>query len=139
MWPRLTLLVVATCYTLFLSEQFCTDSHAVCAIRRQVLPAMDKPKGPNVALTLGYLPFICTGPDDFADGQLVEEEMTLTSNLDQARARAEKSFKQEERAKEGARAMMEYQTNSELMREKTERLRALRLAKEAAVRTQAGS
>jgi len=65
--------------------------------------------------------------------------MTLTSNLDQARTRAEKSFKQEERAKEGARAMMEYQANSELMREKTERLRALRLAKEAAVRTRASS
>lgn len=100
---------------------------------------MDKPKGPNVALALGYLPLICTGPDDFAGGQLVEEEMTLTSNLDQARARAEKSFKQEERAKEGARAMMEYQANSELMREKTERLRALRLAKEAAVQTRASS
>jgi hypothetical protein len=139
MWPRLTLLVGATCYTLVLSEQFCTDSHAVCAIWRQVLPAMDKPKGPYVALAHDYLAFICTGPDDFARGQLVEEEITLTSNLDQARARAEKSFKQEERAKEGARAMMEYQANSELMREKTERLRALRLAKEAAVRTQASS
>ena len=85
-----------------------------------------------MALALGYLAFICTGPDDFAGGQLVEEEMMLSSNLDQARARAEKSFKQEERAKEGARAMMEYQANSESMREKTKRLRALRLAKEAA-------
>ena len=56
----------------------------------------------------------------------------MSSNLDHARARAEKSFKQEERAKEGARAMMEYQANSQLVREKTERLRALRLAKEAA-------
>ena len=119
-------------YALVLSEQFCTDSHAVCAIRHQVLPAIDKPKGPYVALALGYLAFICTGPDDFAGGQLVEEEMMLSSNLDQARARAEKSFKQEERAKEGARAMMEYQANSESMREKTKRLRALRLAKEAA-------
>jgi hypothetical protein len=58
--------------------------------------------------------------------------MMLTSNSDQARARAEKSFKKEERAKQGAEAMMEYQANSESMREKTERLRALRLAKEAA-------
>jgi hypothetical protein len=63
--------------------------------------------------------------------------MTLTSNLVQARARAEKSFKQEERTKEGARAMMEYQANSKSIREKTERLRALRLAKEAADRTRA--
>ena len=58
-------------YALVLSEQFCTDSHAVCAIRHQVLPAIDKPKGPYVALALGYLAFICTGPDDFAGGQLV--------------------------------------------------------------------
>jgi hypothetical protein len=100
---------------------------------------MDKPKGPYVALANDYLASICTGPDDFARGQLVEEEMTLTSNLDQARARAEKSFKQEERAKEGARAMMEYQANSELMREKTERLRALRLAKQAADRKRLSS
>jgi hypothetical protein len=55
----------------------------------------------------------------------------VTSSSDQARTRAEKSFKQEERAKQGAQAMMEYQSNSEFMREKTERLRALRLAKEA--------
>jgi hypothetical protein len=65
--------------------------------------------------------------------------MTLTSSSDQARTRAEKSFKQEERAKQGVQAMMEYQSNSELMREKTERLRALRLAKEAADSKRAGS
>jgi hypothetical protein len=49
-----------------------------------------------------------------------------------ARARADANFKKEERAKEGAKAMMEYQANERLVREKTERLRALRLAKEAA-------
>jgi hypothetical protein len=65
--------------------------------------------------------------------------VTLTTNLDQARARAEKSFKQEERAKQGAAAMMEYQANSESIREKTERLRALRLAKEAADRKRSSS
>lgn len=53
------------------------------------------------------------------------------SNVD-ARARADANFKKEERAKEGAKAMMEYQANERLVREKTERLRALRLAKEAA-------
>ena len=58
--------------------------------------------------------------------------MTLPS--DAARARAEANFKKEERAKEGAKAMMEYQANSRLVREKTEKLRALRLAKEAAER-----
>jgi hypothetical protein len=65
--------------------------------------------------------------------------MTLTTNLDQARARAEKSFKQEERAKERPEVLMEYQANSESMREKTERLRALRLAKEAADKKRSSS
>ena len=50
----------------------------------------------------------------------------------EAKARAEASFKKVERAKDGAKAMMEYQTNSKVVREKTERLKALRLAKEAA-------
>jgi hypothetical protein len=63
---------------------------------------------------------------------LPKGKTTLTSKSDEARARAEASFKKEERAKEGAQAMMEYQANSQKVREKTERLRALRLAKEAA-------
>jgi hypothetical protein len=62
----------------------------------------------------------------------LKEETTLTTRSDEARARAEASFRKEERAKEGGKGMMEYQANSRLVREKTERLRALRLAKEAA-------
>ena len=58
--------------------------------------------------------------------------MRLTAKSDDARARAEANFKKEARAKEGAKAMMEYQANSRTVREKTERLKALRLAKEAA-------
>ena len=50
----------------------------------------------------------------------------------EARSRADASFKKEERAKEGAKAMMEYVANSKMVREKTARLKALRLAKEAA-------
>jgi len=46
--------------------------------------------------------------------------------------RADASFRKQERAKDGAKAMMEYQANSRMIRERTERLRALRLAKEAA-------
>jgi hypothetical protein len=56
--------------------------------------------------------------------------LATQSNQD-ARARADANFKKEERAKEGAKAMMEYQANERSVREKTERLRALRLAKEA--------
>ncbi len=50
----------------------------------------------------------------------------------EAKARAEASFKKEERAKDGAKAMTEYQTNSRVVREQMARLKALRLAKEAA-------
>jgi hypothetical protein len=49
-----------------------------------------------------------------------------------ARARAEANFKREERAKEGAKAMMEYQANGRAIREQMARLKSLRLAKEAA-------
>jgi hypothetical protein len=49
-----------------------------------------------------------------------------------ARARADASFRKEERAKDSAKAMMEYLDNTRQVRERTERLRALRLAKEAA-------
>jgi hypothetical protein len=62
----------------------------------------------------------------------------LATEPNKARARAEASFRKEERAKEGAKAMMEYHANSRMIREKTERLRALRLAKEAAGKKQAG-
>jgi len=63
--------------------------------------------------------------------------LTTRSN-EAARARAEASFKKEERAKEGERAMKEYQANRRMILERTERLRALRLAKEAADRKRVG-
>jgi len=56
----------------------------------------------------------------------------LTAKSNDARARAEASFRKEQRAKEGAKAMVEYQANSRVVREKMERLKALRSAKEAA-------
>ena len=62
----------------------------------------------------------------------------MATEPNEARARAEASFRKEELAKEGAKAMMEYQANSRKIREKTERLKALRLAKEAADKKQAG-
>jgi len=62
----------------------------------------------------------------------------LATKPNEARARAEATFRKEERVKEGAKAMMEYQANSRMIREKTERLKALRLAKEAADKERAG-
>ena len=66
------------------------------------------------------------------------QETRLITKSDEARARAEANFKKEERAKDGAKAMMEYQANSRMVREKTERLKALRLAKETAEKERAG-
>ena len=51
---------------------------------------------------------------------------------DRQRKAAEAQFKKEERATAGAKAMSEYKAEGEAERAKTERLRALRLAKEAA-------
>ena len=48
------------------------------------------------------------------------------------RKAAEAQFRKEERATESAKAMSEYKAEGEAQRAKTERLRALRLAKEAA-------
>jgi hypothetical protein len=70
--------------------------------------------------------------------QVAERETILTTKSNDPRARAEASFRKEERAKEGAKAMMEYQADSRMVREKTERLKALRLAKEAADKKRAG-
>ena len=72
------------------------------------------------------------------DLTLTEEATLKTQSNEGARARAEASFRKEERAKEGAKAMMEYQANGRMIREKTERLKALRLAKEAADKERAG-
>jgi len=58
-------------------------------------------------------------------------------NSDQARQRAEKRFKQEQRARDGQKAMIEYEVQARATREKTARLKALRLAKEAQVQTEA--
>ena len=54
---------------------------------------------------------------------------------DQDRQRAEKSFKKEERARDGRAAMTEYDAQALAVRAKTTRLKALRLAKEAQART----
>ena len=55
---------------------------------------------------------------------------------DQDQQRAEKRFKQEERARDGRKAMTEYETQARATRAKTERLKALRLAKEAQAQTE---
>jgi len=55
----------------------------------------------------------------------------MTIDSEHARARAEAAFKKEEAQREGQNAMQEYRANEQAQREKTARLRALRLAREA--------
>ena len=54
----------------------------------------------------------------------------LRTSLD----RAEALFRKEERRRDGQEATAEYQTNGDAVREKTARLRALRLARDAAMK-----
>jgi hypothetical protein len=49
----------------------------------------------------------------------------------EARQQAERSFKQQERTEDGRKPMSEYEAQARTTREKTARLKALRLAKEA--------
>ena len=56
----------------------------------------------------------------------------MTDSRIDLQLRAEKQFKKEVQATLGAKALSEYQVAREAERAKTERLRALRLAKEAA-------
>ena len=56
---------------------------------------------------------------------------------DQDRQRAERSFKREERALDGRKAITEYEAQARATREKTARLKALRLAKEAQAQNEA--
>jgi hypothetical protein len=56
----------------------------------------------------------------------------LSVNTDEARRRAETLFKKEQQLREAQQAMTEYQAGLRMMREKTARLRALRMARDAA-------
>jgi hypothetical protein len=68
-------------------------------------------------------------------GALAAKDITtLSRNPDPARARAEALFKKEEQRRDGEKAMAEYLAESRAMREKTARLRALRLARDAAAK-----
>jgi hypothetical protein len=62
-----------------------------------------------------------------------ETEMTLASDSEEVlKKRADASFRKEERVKEGTKAKLEYEAEERAVLKKTARLRALRLAKEAA-------
>jgi hypothetical protein len=67
-----------------------------------------------------------------ASDRRAEKKMIVTMNSKEVlKRRAEARFKQEARALDGRKAMTEYETQVLAIREKTARLKALRLAKEA--------
>jgi len=86
--------------------------------RLRVAAPRGRRRGQDISLTLR----ICG---------IVAAQGTITMSSDQPRQRAEKSFKQDERARDGRKAMTEYEAQARATREKTARLKALRLAKEA--------
>ena len=59
----------------------------------------------------------------------------MSVNTDETRRRAEALFKKEQQLREAQQAMAEYQAGLHMMREKTARLRALRLARDAPTTT----
>jgi hypothetical protein len=67
----------------------------------------------------------------FADVPNHQWRTTLKTNQSEASMRAEASFKKVQRAKDAAKATAEYEIQAVATREKTARLRTLRLAKEA--------
>ena len=56
----------------------------------------------------------------------------VTNSKEALKKQADARFKKDERVQEGRKAMLEYETEGRAVREKTARLRALRLDKEAA-------
>jgi hypothetical protein len=62
---------------------------------------------------------------------MIPSQEKIILNSDMARQRAERSFKKEERAQDGRKAMMEYESQAVATREKTARLQELRLARAA--------
>ena len=61
-----------------------------------------------------------------------KSESKLREDQNIERVRAEALFKKEEQMREGSNAMAEYKAAQQAVREKTARLRALRLARDAA-------
>jgi hypothetical protein len=63
--------------------------------------------------------------------------MAKNNSVEAQKKQAERSFKLEERAQDGRKALAEYEVQARATRAKTERLKALRLAKEAQAQSEA--
>ncbi len=63
----------------------------------------------------------------------------MKNSKEALKKQADARFKKDERVREGTKAMLDYETEGRAVREKTARLRALRLDKEAAEKNEGGS
>ena len=63
----------------------------------------------------------------------------MSTHSDEALRRAQALFRKEQQAREGQQGMAEYQAKMEAIRDKTARLRALRLARDVAKRPAAST
>jgi hypothetical protein len=63
----------------------------------------------------------------------------MTNSKEALKKRADARFKKDERVREGTKAMLDYEAEGRAVREKTARLRALRLGKEAAEKNEAAA
>src|SRR5262249_27178484 len=74
--------------------------------------------------------------DAFSRQGLLPRSYYMSTSIDMARARAEAQFKKkEQQARDGEQARVEYDAQQQAIRENTARLRALRLARDAARQT----
>ena len=80
---------------------------------------------------------MCDGRVEILSGAFARS-FILSMNTDEAHRRAEALFKKEQQLRGAEQAMTEYQAELQAMREKTARLRALRLARDAANSTSPG-
>jgi hypothetical protein len=71
------------------------------------------------------------GRDSVPSMRFAKGVARLSTHSDDAHRRAEALFKKDQQARKGRQGMAQYQANLDAMREKTSRLRALRLARDA--------
>ena len=76
--------------------------------------------------------FINTAMKGVVSEQTRRKGDIVTNSKEALKKRADASFKKDERVREGTKAMLDYEAEGRAVREKTARLRALRLDKEAA-------
>jgi hypothetical protein len=93
---------------------------------------MDRASTPWGRISAPVAASISTAMKRVASEQTRRKGDIVTNSKEALKKQADARFKKDERVREGTKAMLEYETEGRAVREKTARLRALRLDKEAA-------